>query len=509
MKRKHIPGCYCCQNTDGPCPECCDPEEVLPQFSMPPFWVQRSRNVDTECCCIREVWDYTNTDPILQCCDKLGTYGYQQTGVRSDYTWKLWPEALDIALQCCPPECPSNCCIPDAPYKIAEWTRTWTDTLNYWFPVRFYLDSAFIVWGRELIECPEDETPQCRYFLKTVINGRFSASVVTERIINDKQELTYLDDCWVYDPSVNNNNPAMVCEYEDNFHYCPEQEACDLPLSQTCKDYLEIDNQPSSCWGQSNSFCIERIRYFDEPPQGQVNFTNDDIVIDDPQYCTHPACDMPCNNGFVVTEISVVSPTPQPPKWYTTPPTITQTTTTHIIDWNWCPDPSGGISSCCEGEGVVCTVNCEDNPCENPTVEIDVVCQSIVSRPSEWLETDPAQCELQGWYLNGTAESGTGRNDITGGVVADNSIGCFFVEDPNFLTGSPPCIAVKPITSQNPCLPSNCYATKICECFCGCIQTAYAYVWFSSNTLSMTVSGEWSTKECILPAPNVPITIIY
>jgi hypothetical protein len=285
---------------------------------------------------------------------------------------------------------------------------------------------------------------------------------------------------------------------------------------QDCLDLRESDPEgPSNCWLNSDSFCFERIRFFDEPPEGLINFTDSDILLDSSAYCEPPECNSPCFAGGYVTQISVASVNSViPPEWYTSPPILETTTTTYVIDWNFCNDTQGGTATCCpDDEPAFCSTNCPDVSCTIPTIEIDVTCQSF-TRPTSWTNADSAiGCDFNSWYLDGTAESGTGKDDITGSLLVNNAQGCLFIEDAGVGAAQWPishCIQPKPTTSTNPCEPSDCYQSWSCGgCQCGCLPLYPAYVAFSSNTLTFEADGSWTQQECIFQVPNIPINIVY
>lgn len=514
--------CCCTGAPPGECPHaCCDPEEALPTFqpnpTNPSQWVRVNRTVDLDCCCVQETFNYVPTAPVFSCCDLLGFYEYLQSYEREDFGWKKWPWLVQQQTQCCPPVCPDNddCCIPDPPIKISEWQDTYRDRLNYYFPTEFFLDSMKVIWGRELITCPGDTEPQCRYFLKTITNGHFNARVTTERITNWKRELIFLHPCWDYTGTPRPGYPQARCEFDDTTTRCSfPAESCDIDddRPQECKDLDETDNQPPGCWVEGGGFCFERIKFFTSAiPAGTVTFTDADIWDNTSAFCSHPVCDSPCDDGYI-SDVEVQSPKGvEPPKWYTYPPIVASTTTNYLLDWDFCAASQGGISSCCPGdEAFPCVAICPPADCVAPTISINVTCAQL-NRPPEWLNTNPLVCELKTWYINGDEDQGA--DDLIGSLIVDNAQGCLFLEDPSVGAIQWPfshCIAPKPVTAENPCEPSDCYQGWSCGgCFCDCLPLFPAYVAASSNKIAVQVDGSWTDRSCVYSSPNIPIGVSY
>ena len=285
-KRRNSPGCYCCDNETGPtCPTaCCTSEEVFPTISAGSNWGLRTRTVSPDCCCVTAVFDYATDDPVYECCDLAGTYAYEVKGVRNDYGWKKWQAIVDVETACGPGECLDGCCLPTEPELISTWEDTVNDEFNYYFSVRFFFESLHVNWGREYIDCPGDAEPQCRYFLKTTIYGRYEAGIYMHQYTTSKRELTYLHPCYEYRPDVPSLCPqlasSITCEFDNViFDTCPSpDEMCVFPLSEDCINNMQTDSSPSECFYKSETFCVERIKYFDEPPPTSVSFSDTDIL---------------------------------------------------------------------------------------------------------------------------------------------------------------------------------------------------------------------------------------
>lgn len=557
MRRVNSPGCYCCEQ--GPpeerCPTaCCDENEDWPTFNPGPSWGLRQRSIDAECCCVTEVYDVVGNRIVAQCCDEAGTYRYKQWGSRNDYAWKKTADQLMLATQCAPPTCPTECCQSGTPDLISTWTDTFEDVFTYYFGAKIYIEELEIKYSKELIQCPGEEEPVCRYVLKYTLFGRYEAAIFTEQVATYKRELTYLHPCWEYTPQFPTTCPplanSILCEFDITpISSCIDPEdICKTPIQECCQRSAQDDTLPPECFYQSQNFCVQRIKYFDEPPTGSVGFTDSDVNAQPDEnpddFCDEPRCGTNCPQGEIyITEISVSSGTPAPPLWYTTPPTKVTTTYNILVEWDWCNNPSIGWLynsifaplSCCD-ESMFGSAFCDPSQCENPTVTVTITCEDFTDPRLGWPAEDPNACELKTtWLIDASPADSCGafpgqrlsgrrsifNNTLTAGPsiirgasIVGNEILCQFPNNgpwDQIGAGCGPwdgfCIRYKAANGE-PC-DDECFATRFCECFCECVPLFAFYGWHSSNTANFETSGEWEEKECSYDNFNLTIDISY
>lgn len=543
MRRKNSPGCYCCGlDPNEQCPDkCCAEDEVWPEIDPGPSWEQVSRTVNQDCCCLTVVFN-SLVNPVKECCEEAGQYSYKMYGDRNDYAFKLTADQLMLATQCAPPECPSACCQDNEPELIATWRDTLEDTFTYYFKAQFYFDVLEVRYGKEFILCPGEEEPVCRYFLKYTIFGRTSSAIITEQVLTYKRELPYLHPCWDYTPQTPSRCPTIAsgiqCEFDRTpIPSCLDEEApCASPIPECCERTT-----------QNEIFCVQRIRYFDEPPTGSIAFTDDDVNAqpdEDPElFCDEPECNTRCAQGEIyLTEIAVSSGTPLPPKWYTHPPTKVSTTYNLLVEWDWCNNPSIGFlyrnvfapSSCCDPQ-TFAGAFCDPVSCEDPPTTVTINCQDYEDPRLVWVNVSSANRLKTTWLLDPSpagvcgsvpgAESSGPRsifgNTLLAGPIVDygksitgNSIACQFPTNGPYDSiggGCGPwdgfCITYKPANGEE--CDEDCYATRICDCFCQCVALFSFYGWHSSNTANFETTGTWTERECVLDNFNVTIEVSF
>lgn len=564
MSRKNSPGCYCC-DTDPP-PECivddcCDPEQVFPTINAgtgeASQWSKRYQITSTDCCCTTAMFDWIGPSPLTECCEPLGFYQYRHEARRKDYGWKIPSGIIARQTGCGSTNCGDAECCLGLPEVIAEWLFYWQDRFSYYFVAQDYIGSLEVTYGRQLIECDGDETPQCRYYIQTILRGVIQASITTERTNSTGQLIDYLHPCYDYvgpdcdpicgtvsgwsenikfasgdcDPKVPFTSTAdSQCQFESECKTCPYPQTCDVPFangSECQSSSVQSDTTPSGCWNQTFPYCVKRIKFFDtEPPLGSYNFSSTDPAP--PPGCDLPNCGSECTDSVYTDEPIVMQSgdAPTPPWWYTDPPTIQTTTTTYVLDGSLCSSSyssafdfqATGTTSCC-GEGLTLIQDCDYAPCESP-VTVTQICKSINDDPRlDWTGDNALQCRLETWYLNGNVA--TGRNDITGGC--GNYPGCGGAGAGVGDQYNVPCCApvsqaltscyfspcVKPAcNSGQPCGDVSCCFEYTCDCFCECIPL-YPYLGHYADLYSyeITNSGSWTPAECIFQISDIVINL--
>ena len=535
MKRTHIPGCYCCDGGGPPeevCPTaCCDEEENWPTFAPGASWSLRFRGLNEDCCCLTEVFDYTE-GPVQECCEPCGSYSYEMTNESDQYAFRVPPAVLNFFLQCGEPFCLESCCQTGTPEHIATWKTTMNDEFSYFFVARIFFDSLEIKYGKEFIQCPGEEEPVCRYFLKYTIFARYEARIEQRQHLTLKRELTYLHPCWTYDPNVKSTCPQLAssvrCEFDEVvIDRCGAPEVqCQWPADDCC--YGE-----TMCASSFGSFCVERIKHFDEPPDGTIVFDDEDIGTppggDPEEYCDEPYCDTNCNNGYV-SEVVLNSGTPTAPYWYTDPPTVNSVSTTYLVEWDWCNAlgnflwPSvGAIQSCCVDPPVALSTTCEPTSCEDPQVEVVVTCEQLDFNEETWIY-DPEDCRLSSsvsYFAIDTTGCGYDRGNPVGlnivGEVFANGGACFFPTDGMWSQQHPACgpwigncISYLPNVEDAPCpgAEDGCFTQFSCDgCFCYCYNNFMPTAFYQSNEVNFTTSGGWATQTCNYTGFNLTITV--
>ena len=530
MKREHTPGCYCC--SAGPpeevCPTaCCDENENWPTFAPGASWQLRSRHINAECCCLTEVFDYIE-GPVKECCLPCGSYSYEMKNESNQYAFRKPPALLNFETQCGTPSCLTSCCQVGDPELIATWVTTMNDEFTYFFQARFLFNSLEIKYGKEFIQCPGEEEPVCRYFLKYTIFATYGARIEQTQLLTVKRELSYLHPCWNYNPDFKSSCPQWASSVECEFDKViidrcndPDQQ-CGWPPAECCEGFLP-------CVIGNGQFCVERIKYFDEPPSGMITFGEDDINTppggNPEEYCTDPYCDTVCNNGYT-TEVEIRSGIPLPPFWYTNPPTVNSVSTTYLVEWDFCNalgmhlyPTAGAFQNCCDNPPVVIFTPCDPVSCQNPQVEVTVVCEGLDFNEDTWVY-DPEDCRLSSsvsYTGSFGGECGYARGNPVGlpivGEVFANDGNCYFPllglwdrQHPACGAWIGNCISYIP-AGEDSCPAGDCYATFTCGgCFCYCNPT-FVFAFYQSNAVSFTTSGSWMEQSCSYTGFNLMITV--
>ena len=415
MKRKHMPGCYCCQD-GGPCPECCDDESIptsLEPVSYPGMWDLAWRNYDETCCCLKERWDYTGTAPISSCCELIGTDSWTTVDERKDHAFNQPSGLLGGGLPPyggCDATCPTtqNACCISSEFKVAEWRETITGTFDNYFAVDFFLDYVEVSWTRELVRCPANGNanpegePACRYVMKIAAFGNWKSRINTHVNVESVAENLFVHECYELSPACTPGIPNCTqlfegCSDEDYWCEASEDIATDLdvvceenPIGTNCDDTAPRIG-PEICGRNQGAFCWERIKYFDTPPNGNIIFDRAGDSIEENPFdptvdCDEPECAVQCINGYGTEEVAVIAPLLDPPQWCTHPPTVETTTTTHVIDYSWCQVPeiqrvdrkfTVTGRTCCDPDALQQTSLCDPVFCETP-YETTTSCDSLI-----------------------------------------------------------------------------------------------------------------------------------
>jgi hypothetical protein len=412
-----------------------------------------------------------------------------------------------------------------------------TEQRNY-FAVWFYITGVDISWTRELIRCPEEDPenpvePQCRYVMKLVGRGYYTARVNSNYASSYTVTNTYLHPCYRLcdgneGPNINCKVPVGTFSGEQCEH--PEY-ACSADLSiydpfcvEDCENTRNPDNQ-NDCHVDSNFFCWERIRYFSAAPDGTINFSNTDIIDNDPfdpnYSCDEPVCKSACasvfeNDGYV-DQIVVNQPEFSPPFWCGQTPTIETDVTNYTVDYRVCPNNAVGVFiDDCDAELIlpISVIPCTDC-CEDPltaTTSIDRIVLPNWEDGSETCrfasKTPTAFCNQLGTYFPDPIGIRSNLGTPPGKLPIDPfGHPCGIWDSCMFF----PFGAVHPgLTGQNPCEPSECWNTVYCpaECFFGCEQKNRGCHFTEELTTTISVEcSELNTDPCTFDIPAIDIEI--
>ena len=525
MRRKNSPGCYCCGlDPDEQCPDkCCAEDEVWPEITiLGGEWERIFSAISQDCCCQTEVFRYLG-GVGQECCEQAGQYRYVIEAERKDYVFEKTQAVKDFQTRCAPPVCPDNdyCCQTGTPVHVATWKDTLEDTNTYFFNARFFTDTVEVRYGKEFITCPGDEEPICRYFLKYTLFGRYEAFLWRSQRLTSKRELTYLHPCWTYTPQFPNYCGPFASSTDCEFDRvliddCPHpEEVCVHPPDPCC-------SFEGLCTQASDTFCVQRIRYFDEIPEtGQITFTDDDVNASPEEnpddFCSEPDCNTQCIKVGYITEIVLQSGTPLPPYWYSSPPNVVSVSTTYDVEWDFCNQ--GGINlvtaasspvSCCDPASFQ-IIQCPPVQCENNETQVTITCQGLDFNEETWLDVS-GQCRLRSTVsatidLRNTCNPGgwiPGNPvgfPIAPASVFENDIGCYFPVAGVWDRMHPACGpwlggCISYVAAGEGSCNADCFETQFCECFCQCISK-FVPAFFASNTIEFTPFGEWTPVECV------------
>lgn len=530
MKRKHSPGCYCCQNNE-PCPECCDPEEIIPSSlnpspGDPDLWTRIGREYDDSCCCLREIWVHNDPDPVYSCCQLIKYDKWTTNDHRIDHNLILPPVFFKRMFgQCRPGLCPedeTDCCV-QGDYKLGEWNHEVTAIMTHYFAVDFYLDSMAISWAREEIRCPDPNPnddilePKCRYVMKIAVRGHYEARINTNLKITSVAENIYHDVC---------NNVSENCT--PGIPNCTiEAESCDHPefTCVTTRDNENCSNTDSNCAYEFGEFCWERIKYFDAAPENLITFGSTDVIEEDPfdpnTDCDEPICRVDCPSfGGYFTSILVESPASfAPPCWCENPPTIETYTVSNVLDFSWCTGPENDdqwnyLSRFCCGESPDLVRRCDPVVCDNP-ITIVTSCDRVL-----WNYCTPGEgCQFTSAFPPWNSDFNTntrldcesfpppGTKNVGAGTWNGqlNWYSCFAGFFPGYTGPCPPANT-----------PANCCSLLICPdpddpgCTgeCGCIPKTYPAAFVKSLTTTVDIDCQaYQVKQCLYQIPDWVVRI--
>lgn len=527
MKRKHIPGCYCC-GTNEPCPECCDPEEVIPtsltpSIDDPELWTRVDRDYDEDCCCLKERWVYNQDEPIYECCNLMSVNTWQTQDVRTDALLKFPVNFSRIYCNTNPPPCDNSlCCVEDI-VDVCTWIMTIDAEQRNYFAVWIYLDGLDVSWTRETVRCPDtnppdpiNPEPKCRYVLKIVVKGHYTWRVNSNFIGTTTVDNTFLHPCYI------------LCEEILDCHVpigTTTEEQCDHPDLACSADInigdpfcqLNCGNTRGSgnCYEGQEFFCWERIKYFDEPPE-EVTFTNNDIINENPfdpdVDCDEPKCVFDCLNGYY-DHLEINPPVFNPPHWCNSPPTIQTSSTNYTFDYTVCQAISSNLIIVECGDFPFISVRDCSDCCTNPlsiTVNLD---QLVIPN---WNDEEN-ECRFRSTNPSGFCD--------TQGALFPDPIGirsCIF--PPGRTPGANDCVYItsvcpfpfgviqKPITGYDPCEPSACYESFYCpeNCFNGCRNKNFGCHFTKSLDTTLTINCQtFSNVSCVWPIPEMKITLEF
>jgi hypothetical protein len=447
----------CCCDGEDP-GECCDPDtEVAPEISIAGY--TESGHFGNNCC---RTYDFVpiSTEPAYSCCETLVIHSARVDCKHEDFIITKKPPIVLGA----PPDCPfpqEFCCYESL--KVAEFQQ-YTD-LEYITKIAadFYITSLRVVYGRELIQCDPETEPVCRYFIRTILRGYFTASINTQRNGVTSFSNTYIHPCFVVSPG-----------YEDDYNEgtsCNDEEICvsNPPIDSPC-----VENRGSKlCFTINDEFCIQRIKFFDTKPTGAIILADTDVIGD----CTEPECGDRC--GDYDQQVCVSSPVAiLPPHWCDEPPTVARESTTYTLDDSACDSISGVIDT----ESCIVTVKTCDpqTPCDTPE-SYTVHCDSIAY--PDW-DIDPLECRLMLDFPVLAYEPCTCYNTFLDG----------FFTVPWYFGRS----------AAVPCITDDCYEKIDCDFLDGpCFQKYPDFGQYGKNEITITINcGSYAQETCCF-APGV------
>jgi hypothetical protein len=467
----------------------------------------------------------------------MSTNSWQTTDLRIDSMLKESPARGRPNCNTVPTCKPALCCVLGVE-KIVEWLlEVNADQKNY-FAVWFYITGITISWTRELIRCPEQDPenpvePLCRYVMKLVGTGYYTARVNSNYESSYTVTNTYLHPCFVLcEENLGVNFDCYVPVGTFSGERCEHPEyACSADLSlydPFCDLKCENTRNPANeddCHVDSNFFCWERIRYFTEAPDGTINFSDADIIENDPfdptQSCDEPVCKKDCSNllenfGYI-NQIVVNQPEFSPPFWCDDSPTIETDVTNYTIDYRVCPDKAGSvyIEECDPAliiifDSIPCT-DCCDDPI-TATTSIDRIVLPNWEENSEICRfasaTPTSFCNQFGTYFPDPIGIRYPL-PIPPGQIEFDPFGhpCGMADSyvPNPFGARHP-----QLTGIDPCEPSECWTTLYCpeDCFFGCEQKNVGSMFTEELTTTIAVQcSEVDTSPCTFNIPEIDIEI--
>jgi len=554
MKRKHMAGCYCCLPEDE-CPVCCEnesiPTSIRPHPASPDDWVRDWRSYDSECCCLKERWQYVNPNPVQSCCELIGSDYWQTVDHRIDHAFKL-PDAYYAGKppwHACSIDCPETeeeCCIQED-YKVGEWTETISSTQTHYFAVDFFWDYVDISWTREEVRCPDangnampEGEPACRYVMKIVLYGHWKSRINTKLEVSSDAENIYTHPCWSLSPACTPGIPNCEqlftgCSQENQ--WCEASEEVGSGFNQgVCfetQEYINCEETGPNCKYGYGAFYWERIKYFENPPSGPVFFEDEDIIEENPfdatVDCDEPVCKVDALNGYAAQQIVVFAPAFEPPTWCTHPPTIETNVVNHTIDYSFCqtaesarPDRKFTItsSSCCDPDALQSSALCDAVFCENP-ITIQTSCDELLYTD---VSVDPEDCRFSSRFgpfvacglspfpwniLFDTNTRVCGEYPPLGGqpqfLMQLNLRPCFSGAFPGEVGDCPPEGTPQECCEERICADDN-FPNCDGRCFCFPKHSGYGFV--KSLDVQLTIDcGPYTIPSCVYDIPPFPVDV--
>jgi len=345
MKRKNMPGCYCC----CVCPDL--PVNELPEATIPGYtgegWLSAGGN---KCCAYQ---DFTPNAPVKTrlCSDVVDTYTINFTCHTEYWAGKAFPTARTFPESC--EDYLANCCDYLPTFGWEYWGSSDIEEINTIGTRVFGVASLekIRVWLlRSTVLCNEE--PVCKYMVLT----QFYFSWITKWLVEEQATFTqetYPADCMKKPtPAVFDGSCTLQVDID-----C---DADEHPLGQTiCFEFGDV--------------CLSRVKFFDQFPSGNLAFTASDI----PETCQFP--EMTCAANFSSCEpnwsesVCIETDVLCEPDWCSNPPTILQNSTTYLfgVNFNLCGSTSIGGSCCDPGFLTICAnppVECTENPPASKTV---------------------------------------------------------------------------------------------------------------------------------------------
>jgi hypothetical protein len=472
--------------------ECCDPDiEVAPEISIAGY--TETGHFGNSCCRTYDFVPY-GTPTSVHCCTTVSQHTIRYDCVHEDHAFTR--EQLPLWISPSPPPCPfpqEMCCLKDLLLMSFESYEEITQINK--LAADITVSGLRVIFGKEIIRCENEidgETFECKYFIKLILRGVYSASINSQNVVRLGRTTTYVHPCFFVDPA--------FPDFDDEGKSCTDEEVCiSTPqLGHPCNNKAK-----HPCFTASGEWCIERIKYFDEKPTGVITLTEDDVLTD----CDAPACGDGC--GTEGQTICITSPINiDPPQWCVNPPTVETSTYTYVLDKRicdtigWLPD----LDLC-----AIVPRSCDpDTECLSPQ-SFTVICDQVVL-PEDWVFDDNT-CRFPSPLPSTVGLTDGNGSPVDGGAIC----GCYLAfNSPAWVRG---------VDAPVPCETNDCWFKIPCtdEFLGGCLNKfqiltsdigdnpwGFDPAFWGKNDITITINcGSYTQGSCCFTPGPFALTLTY
>lgn len=271
MRRKHMPGCYCCGNCYV------IPDEELPSITVSGWnfvgWGSIGGTEGGSCC--RCAFFTPVDESYTESCSNV----FATQEMNSEISWLMQgirsnkPNVLCGPLDTLPEDTTEHQCFEII--DISSHTVTTAEKKSFKLLFRYKKDQLRVCLSKQTITCG-DQDPVEKWVLLSEYSYNYYTYLTIGKEKSISSESSLLHECF---------------QLREGLESCDDscQETIDPPC--THEDMLESPN--GYCLGAQGIASFQRVKFFDEIPTGEQTFTN----LDTPEECSWDFCENP--DGYV------------------------------------------------------------------------------------------------------------------------------------------------------------------------------------------------------------------